>query len=201
MMVFLKHKLVFLATPKTASTSIEIAYQNQCDIKFSGDAKHTSFRKYQRLVEPFVMTLTKDEPDTVAIIRDPLDWLGSWYRYRSRSDISDKQKSSAHVSFDTFVEGYLSEAPPQYAKVGSQFKFMSDKNGDLGVSHVFRYEEFDQFSDFLQKRTRKSGQIKHLNRSPSMELTLSPTLKKELHIKLEKDFELHERLKPSSFST
>ncbi len=197
MMVFLKEKLVFFATPKTASTSIEMALGTTCDIRISKvpNAKHTPYRKYQRMLEPFIMTLTGDEPDTVAVIREPIDWLGSWYRYRSRDELKGAKNSTAGVSFDAFVESYLSDSPQPFARIGSQAKFMSDKEGEVGMSHLFRYEDMDGLVRFLQNRLGKQIQLGRANQSPKAELTLSPNLRTELETALAADYDIYNRLR------
>ena len=200
MMVFLKEKLVFFATPKTASTSIEMALGTTCDIRISKvpNAKHTPYRKYQRLLEPFIISLTGDEPDTVAVIRDPIEWLGSWYRYRSRVELKGSKNSTADISFDQFIESYLSDDPKPFARIGSQAKFMSDKNGDVGMSHLFRYEDIDGLVRFLQNRIGKQFQLGRANQSPKAELDLSPELRVELKEMLAPDYEIYDRLRPST---
>lgn len=200
MMVFLKEKLVFFATPKTASTSIELALGTTCDIRISKvpNAKHTPYRKYQRLLEPFIMTLTGDEPDTVAVIREPIDWLGSWYRYRSRPELDGNKNSTAGVTFNQFIESYLSDDPKPFASIGSQAKFMSDKDGAVGMSHLFRYEDIDGLVRFLQNRIGKQFQLGRANQSPAAELDLSDTLRSELTTALAADYAIYDRLKPPS---
>ena len=197
MMIFLKEKLVFLATPKTASTSIEMAFGSGCDIRLAKtpNAKHTPFRKYKRMLEPFVMTLTGDEPDTVAMIREPVAWLGSWYRYRGRDEISGTANSTAGVSFDQFVTAYLMDSPPDFAKVGSQAKFLNDKDDKLGVSYLFCYENMGGMMRFMQNRLGRSVTLGHANTSPSADISLSSDLLAELHKKNAADFELYERFR------
>lgn len=198
MMVFIKEKLVFFATPKTASTSIELALGTTCDIRISKspNAKHTPYRKYQRLLEPFVMTLTRDEPDCVAVIREPVDWLGSWFRYRSRDELKGSSNSTAGLSFDEFVAAYLSDNPPDYARVGSQAKFMSGKDGQVGMSHLFRYEDMDGLVRFLQNRLGKQFTLGHANQSPEGKLSLSPDLLRQYQNAYAQDFEIYDRLSP-----
>ncbi|MEM7439102.1 MAG: gamma-glutamyl kinase [Pseudomonadota bacterium] len=199
MLIFIREKLVFFATPKTASTSIEMALGTTADMRISKipNAKHTPYRKYKRLLEPFVLTLTKDEPDTVAMIREPIDWLGSWYRYRTREELAGTPNSTAGISFDQFVEGYLSDDAPEYARVGSQARFMSDKDGMIGMSHVFRYDNIDGLVRFLQGRIGKQFEIGRANTSPVVELKLAPSLRADLERAHPADFELYERLKPA----
>lgn len=144
------------------------------------------------------MTLTGDEPDTVAVIREPIDWLGSWYRYRSRAELNGLKNSTAGISFDEFIESYLSDDPKPYARIGSQAKFMSDKDGVVGMSHLFRYEDIDGLVRFLQNRIGKQFQLGRANQSPVAELDLSPVLRSELMLKLAPDYEIYDRLKPPS---
>ena len=142
------------------------------------------------------MTLTGEEPDTMAVIREPVDWLGSWYRYRSRDELAGSPNSTADVSFDTFVEAYLSDEPPQFARVGSQARFMSDKNGVIGMSHLFRYDDIDGLVRFMQNRLNKQFTLGRANQSPVGETLLSPSLRSELEKAHAQDFELYNRLAP-----
>lgn len=196
MMIFIREKLVFFSTPKTGSTSIEQALGRFCEIRISKlpAAKHTPVRKYKRLLEPFVLTLTQTPPDTVAAFRDPLDWLGSWYRYRSRAEIRGTKNSTYGKSFDQFVEGYLQEEQPDYSSVGSQAKFVSDSQGRIGISHLFPYERLDMLSAFLENRLRRKLTLKRLNTSPKAELKLSPALLSRLEQQYPRDFEIHAAL-------
>jgi len=198
MMVFLKARLVFFATPKTASTSIEIALDAHSDIRISKmpNAKHTPFRKYKRFLEPFLMTLVPEAPDTMALIREPVDWLGSWYRYRGRADIAGSQNSTAGLSFDAFVAAYLQDAPPAFARLGSQSRFLSAKDGTLGISHLFRYDDLKSAVRFLEQRLHQPVALGHANTSPTADLTLAPSLLSEYRKKYARDFDLYEHRLP-----
>lgn len=197
MLIFLKEKLVFLATPKTASTSIEDALGRHCDIRLSKtpNAKHTPLRKYKRLLEPFVMTLLTDAPDTVAMIREPVDWLGSWYRYRRRDSLNGKSNSTAEMDFNHFVASYLSDPQPEFAHVGSQSRFLGDKDDNLGVDFLFCYEDMAGLLRFLENRLKRQISVGRANVSPKAELSLSPELHKELQQAYAQDFELYERFR------
>jgi hypothetical protein len=194
MLIFLKEKLVFFATPKTASTSVEIVLGGLCDIKLSKNplAKHTPYRKYKRLLEPYVLTLTKETPECIAAFREPVDWLGSWYRYRRRPELICKANSTHDISFDQFVEGYLQDNQPAFANVGSQARFVSDKDGQMGMTHLFRYDQLDGLTGFLEKRLKKQIKLPQTNVSPKAVLSLSPTLQKELQNTYARDFEIYD---------
>ncbi|MBR9863840.1 MAG: hypothetical protein GYB24_10410 [Rhodobacteraceae bacterium] len=132
------------------------------------------------------------------MIREPVDWLGSWYRYRSREELNGTPNSTANVSFDEFVAAYLSDNPPEFARVGSQAKFMSDKDGALGLSHLFRYDDMDGLVRFLQNRLNRQFTLGRANQSPKGETSLSPTLLAEYQKACAQDFEIYERLSPES---
>jgi hypothetical protein len=70
--------------------------------------------------------------ELMAIMREPVDWLSSWYRYRSRPALAGQQQSTSDMDFDTFVEAWLSEAPPVFAQIGRQSRFLSEEDGTLG---------------------------------------------------------------------
>jgi hypothetical protein len=193
MLIFIKEKLVFFATPKTASTSIETTLGTLCEIRLSKhpSVKHTPYRKYKRLLEPFVATVMSSEPDRIAAFREPVDWLGSWYRYRSRRELIGKDNSTSDISFDQFVAGYLQDTPPDFARVGSQARFVSAKDGSLGMTHLFRYDRMDTLVTFLEDRLKKQIKLPQTNVSPKAELSLSPTLLKDLQTAHARDFEIY----------
>lgn len=73
---------------------------------------------------------------------------------------------------------------------------MSNKNGDVGMSHLFRYEDIDGLVRFLQNRIGKKFQLRCANQSPIAELDLSQELRVELNEILAPDYEIYDRLRP-----
>lgn len=197
MLIFIKEQLVFFATPKTASTSIETTIGNLCEIRLSRHpaVKHTPYRKYKRLLEPFISTVIDAEPDRIAAFREPVDWLGSWYRYRSRQELLGTANSTRDVTFNQFIESYLQDESPAYARVGSQAKFVSDKNGTLGMTHLFRYDQLGTLVAFLEERLKKQIKLPKTNVSPKTELSISPAMLKELQNAYTRDFEIYDTIR------
>ncbi|PCH92438.1 MAG: gamma-glutamyl kinase [Rhodobacteraceae bacterium] len=197
MLIFLKEKLVFFSMPKTASTAVEITLGNLCEMRLSKNPriKHTPYRKYQRFILPFLNTVMDSEPHTIAAFREPVDWLGSWYRYRARDELVGKPNSTQHLSFNQFIEGYLQDDIPEFAKFGSQAKFVLNKEGDVGMTNLFRYEQMDIMTDFMKKRLKKQFTLPQSNVSPKMELELSPKLLQELQTSYSDDFDIYENIK------
>ena len=86
MMVFWEQRLVVLATPKTGSTALASALESRAALisKRPPEVKHTTAARYQWLVRPFLEKSTRQRFTVVALMREPVDWLGSWYRFRQR---------------------------------------------------------------------------------------------------------------------
>ena len=194
MIASIRHCVALLAMTKTGTTAVESTLAPHCDIVMSGapGLKHMTLKKFNRFVRP-ILTSADSDIETVCVVREPLDWLGSWYRYRRRSGIPNPYKSTAHVSFAEFVEAYLLPEPPQFARVGYPSKFVESAEGQMGVDHLFRYEEFDAFTAFLETRFKRPLAFARRNSSPKMALDLPKNLKIRLETERATDFDLYER--------
>ena len=83
MMISVSAKLAFLAVPRAASSSIETEIAHLCDISFRKPprAKHMNYLDYQNRIRPHLNTFGVNNIETVAVFREPLDWLHSWFCY------------------------------------------------------------------------------------------------------------------------
>ncbi len=174
MLVFWDARLAFLATPKTGSTAIAAALESLAAVSIQRPPllKHTTVHRYRRFVGPYLEAASKDTFTLVALMREPRDWLGSWYRYRHR-DETDPDKSTAGISFDAFVTAWCQEPRPAFADVGSQERFLRPRQG-VGVDRLFRYEEIDTFVHFLEDRLNCEITLPRLNVSPKGMMDLTP---------------------------
>lgn len=192
MLVFWDQRLAFLATPKTGSTAIEVALESLSALAIQRPPvlKHTTVRRFHRFIGPYLATASGDEFTVVALMREPRDWLGSWYRYRQRGDVTDPNKSTIGISFDDFVRAYCSATPPDFAAVGSQAQFLRPRN-EKGVDRLFRYEEIDHLIDFLEDRLGCEIILPRINVSPSAKMDLSAEAEAMLHQHCAADFALY----------
>ena len=89
MLIFWESRLVFLATPKAGSTAVEAALEALANVAVQRPAvlKHADLRTYRRHIEPWLHSATGDRFTTVALMREPIDWLRSWYRCGSTANI------------------------------------------------------------------------------------------------------------------
>lgn len=196
MMVFWKARLVFLAVPKTGTQAYEAALGQQADIvmRHPTSVKHMSAQKFRRKFAPLLGPGTGKSLKTLAVIREPVDWLGSWYRYRRRPELNGHPNSTATLSFDDFVDGYLAEVQPAWANVGSQFRFVSNDRGHVITDHLFPYEDQIGLRGFLaQSLGFDVPPPPQVNRSPDRTPSrLSPELEDRLRRDHAADFDLHQ---------
>ena len=195
MLVFWDQRLAFLATPKTGSTAIEAALEPLSAVAVTRPPllKHTSVQRFHRFIGPYLEVASGASFTVAALMREPQDWLGSWYRFRSREDVTDARKSTAGISFDDFVLAYCRDDPPEFAAVGSQARFLTAKK-DRGVDHLFRYERIEAFVRFLEDRLGCEIILPRMNVSPDGALELAPATLATLQDFCAADYEIYEGL-------
>jgi hypothetical protein len=194
MLVFWEQRLAFLATPKTGSTAVAAALESLAAVSVQRPPllKHTTVHRYRRFIGPYLEAASKDSFTLVALMREPRDWLGSWYRFRQRED-TDPGKSTAGISFDDFVRAWCRDPRPDFADVGSQGKFLRPRQG-VGVDRLFRYEEIGTFVHFLEDRLGCEIILPRLNVSPPGATGLSPGTEAILREVAAEDYALYETL-------
>ena len=196
MLLFWKAKLVLLAVPKTGTTALEAALLAHTDTAILNlpEKKHLTARRWRNQLAPFFENRGTRQIETMAIIREPRGWLGSWYRYLARPEISGSASSTAGMDFAQFVTGWLSDPEPEYARVGRQSRFVANAEGKIIVDHLFRYEDLGQAVDFLQQRLGVTLDLGRRNISPQADLSLPPALEARLQREAAADFDLWARL-------
>ncbi len=171
MQISLNHRFAFFCTPKCASNSIEAMLRPHVDVDLQGSpqVRHTNVTQYRRYLAPYLAEVAPDTwVETVALVREPVSWLYSWYRFRARSELRAQKhvNSTSHVSFEEFLAAYLAEPQPEFARVGSQADFLLDENGRQGVDHLFAYENVDGLVDWFAGRIGTSLTLRAINVSP-----------------------------------
>ena len=197
MLVFIQERLAFLAVPKTGSTAYQAALAERADIVIRDPPplKHAPVYRYNRFIRPMLEKVCDAEMELLAVMREPVSWLGSWYRYRRRPFMEGRPNSTHGLSFDDFVQGYMKGARPGFADVGSQAQFMKTQPNGTGITHAFRYEDQQRLQDFLEERLDLRLTLERKNVSPEMELRLSPEVERKLRRKCAEEFELYESIR------
>ena len=127
-------------------------------------------------------------------MREPIDWLGSWYRYRQRDELGEKDRSTRGLDFATAAEGYLADPVARNMDVGSQAGFLCDPQGNVAVDRLFRYERIDQFLEFLEDRLNCEIILPRLNVSPAGQTNLPAKVVERLRERFERDYSIYNAL-------
>ena len=194
MLVISEANIVILAVPKTGSTALEGALRHQADMVFTKGRKHITAQRYRNRVAPFLKRTFGEQLETVAVMREPLEQLRSWFCYRSQPRHAHTSKSTQEMTFNQFVRAVLKDTPPKYARVGSQFRFLTDAHGGLLVTHLFSYEDQPKLLDFLSLRLGEDVALARENVSPIRDTDLSARVEKKLREQRAPDFALYNRL-------
>lgn len=193
MMVFFKAKLAFLSVPKTGTTAYEEALRPYADLAISGPPllKHQPVYRYNRFIRPMFLKVCDTELEVMAVMREPISWLSSWWRYRQRPQVKGNANSTHDISFDEFVTAYMKGNRPAFAEVGSQAKFLEAQPNGTAVKHLFQYENQDRLKGFLEERLDVTLTLDRHNVSPSIPAELSEDVETRFRRKFVEDFDLY----------
>lgn len=194
MLIFWDQRLVFLATPKAGSTAVEVALESLASVSLQRPAalKHTDIATYRRHIAPWLMAQTGDTFETVALMREPVDWLRSWYRFKQRDDHDDPAHQLAGVSFADFAHDYACEAGQMSREIGSQAGFLTSDQG--AVDRIFRYETMDDFIEHLEDRLGCAIELPRINVPPPVDVDLDPRREAALRMAMARDLDLYASL-------
>jgi hypothetical protein len=195
MLVFWDQRLVFLATPKTGSTAIAAALEPfaAMSVQRPPVLKHTTARRYHRFIGPYLQAAAGERFTTVALMREPFDWLGSWYRFRRREAVLDAHARTDGMSFDDFARAYCRKPQPGFANVGAQARFLAPE-GFAPVDRIFRYEDMEDFVAFLSGTFGRAIAVPRLNVSPPAETALAAETAAMLRVAMAADLALYATL-------
>lgn len=196
MLIFWDQRLVFLATPKAGSSAIEVALDSLAAVSVTRPEplKHMSARDYSAHLAPYLHAQAGEAFATVALMRDPIDWLRSWYRFVLRDDFDDPGHPLNALSFEKFALDFMEDAPPKHARIMRQHAYLTDASGAPIVDRIFRYEEMDQFVHFLEDRLDCAITLPRVNVPPAVETSLKPDTERRLRETMADDFALYDSL-------
>ena len=194
MLIFWEKRLVFLATPKTGSTAIEMALEPlaSASLQRPEALKHTGIASYHRHLGPWLTEQTGEDFTTIALMREPLDWLRSWYRFKLRDDSDDPTHPMEGVSFADFARRYVAPGGRTALGIGSQAEFLL--NGRNRADRIFRYDRIDAFIDFLETRLDCMIELPRINVPPSVDVRLTPEDEASLRSAMAEDLALYNSL-------
>lgn len=187
---------MFLATPKAGSTAVETSLEPLAAFSIQRPAamKHLSAAEYRSSFGPLLDSRAGSPFSTVALMREPVSWLQSWYRFVQRDDHDDPDHPLAALSFETFVRDYLSDNPPAHARVGRQSDFLTDGAGQVLVDRLFRYKDMDAFVHYLEELLDCEVTLPRVNVPPAADVRLSEEAQALLRARMATDFALYDRI-------
>jgi hypothetical protein len=130
---------VFIHVPKTGGSSIQQNLRRWWEhVQHVGDSQrdqHFTWVKFRSHV------LCADRLDSYAIVRNPWDWLHSYYKYilSEPNDSAHKRFHKDHISFERFFD--MVEKTNFRNLLGGQRRYVCAD--DHQVKHIFHYSEIN----------------------------------------------------------
>lgn len=195
MLIFWDQRVAFLATPKTGSTAIEVALEPLASVTVQRPAplKHLNAVQYCTHFAPLLALQSGAPFTTIALMRDPLGWLRSWYRFFLRDEQDEYAMNLRSRGFEAFARDYI-EGHPALAIVATQSDFLTDHTGAPMVDRIFRYEEIDSFVHFLEDTLDCVITLPRVNVPPAVDIQLSAQTETDLRAAMARDFALYDRI-------
>ncbi|OCX67121.1 hypothetical protein BFP70_02870 [Thioclava sp. SK-1] len=196
MLIFWDQRLVFLATPKSGSTAIQAALEPLASLAADRPEpiKHMTAVQYRTHLAPFLTDASGEKFTTVALMREPIDWLRSWYRFRVRDEFDETGTDLNGHSFEHFAQDYMAVSPPDYADLGNQSKYLTDTAGNRCVDRIFPYEDMAAFIMFLEDQLQFEINLPRLNVPPVADTQLSAATHQNLQQHMARDIQLYNSL-------
>jgi hypothetical protein len=161
--------------------------------------KHTTYAGFQRFLQPFLNSkgFPRESYEVVCVFREPIDWLSSWWRYRSREKLANpldpKHRNYAgDVSFEHFARAYM-EGSERFAKVGRPSKFVQPRQGEAEMDRIFRYDRLELLVEFLCEKVGEEVEVGSANTSPERKFSLSEECEIELREFFAPEYRVYER--------
>ncbi|MDT8856741.1 hypothetical protein RNZ50_17250 [Paracoccaceae bacterium Fryx2] len=209
MQVIAGQRLVFLEMPKTASKAVVAMLKPHVsqDPGHRATEAHIGHRGFSHRWQRRLERDLGGPVETFCVMREPLERLQSWYRYRMRAKIAGGDTSTRGVDFNAFVAACIVDAPPGFARIGRQDRFLGLRPGAgpglegarLGVDHVFDYRRIGVLVDFVSERLGQRLVLPLRNVSPAppapVDYTLSDAVRAQVRAHLAAEFELYSLLR------
>lgn len=197
MLILDNARLVMLEMPKTATQALRKTLAPHVR-ELSEKRRHAGYQVFKRHLYPELAREWDGKVECCCVVREPLERVRSWYRYRQRADIAGTKNSTAGITFDDYVEALISDDPPAFAQTGRQGRFVGWDGAEARVDHVFDYERLDRLLAFLGGRlgTQLFLPRRNLSRGP-IPGPLPPPLQARFEADYAEDYALYEAVQKS----
>ncbi len=199
MMVSVSHQFAFICIGKCASKSIEQAIKPYYSIKYGHRfARHMSAYNYQAVKSFLDEAIPDNQIESFCLVREPIDWVFSWYRFRQRDELKDinhigYKSSTAYLSFNEFVDGVLQNPKRKPFNIRNQ-RCHLEIDGYVGVDRVFDFNRMDLVQKYLSEKIGQQIELPVKNVSPKREFELDSSLEGELKDRFEEDISFYRKV-------
>ena len=202
-----KFEFAFICVPKCASTAIEAAIQPYCNVSLGGhpSLKHMPYHEAQGRIFQYHEKRIKSRLETFCVMRDPLDWICSWYRYRKRTEFSnpkhrDANKSTKEINLKDFIHEYCKTGIRRpFARIRNQSHFICETNGKPGPDFIFSFNNLNMLESFLTEKVGQEIRLTEKNTSPKESIDIADVEKEMLKDKLAEDFRLYHKVNKTGY--
>lgn len=197
MLIGLEKKFVFVANTKTASTSIEKALLSHAEINHGGNPRRKHISLHEGIkAYPEVFAKSEREPEKFfkfGVMRDPLDWISSWFRYRKGNNVESPLPSD--MTFEEFWARKDWNILRRGEKPYLQCDMFCHPNGEVLADAIVPYDRLDEvFARICAGLEIESALSRdNVSRLPSAG-EIAPSLADEMRDFYARDYELLGRL-------
>lgn len=180
MLYFPQARLAYVAVPKTGGTAIETAFEHLSAVR------HDFSPKVMHMPASWIKQKYGHDVEVVGIVREPVDWLKSKYRYLSGEHfLFNDVYSTRLMGFDSFLRRVMrgEKAWPEPLSFQSSYLDAADT--------VFQYEQFDVFVQYLNSRLGVSVEVPRKNVSPVFDISVGSDMVDAILQRFRVDADLH----------
>ena len=193
MIISEKYKFIFIVVPKTATSSIEKALgkYGSVIVDRAADGKHKAANEVRKEMGEEVW----NQYFKFSFVRNPLSWTASWYNFRSRDELKNKdsQNHSNYTGNMTFEEFIKSD---DWVVAGDgQSSWVTDDEGKVIVDYIGKFEnlqnDFDEVCSRIGIPRIKLPSV-NISRNSKADQSYTDELRGIVKTRLSKDFRLFE---------
>ncbi len=207
MIIAPSHGFVLLSVPKVASTSLDEALAGYHEVvPGKPPAKHQNLLNFHRHTVPKIRRLgfEREAYEVVALFRDPVSWLESWWRYRQRPDVREHkaERFTGDLTFAEFARLFLTDKDATGIK-GRPAKFVAgDVDRGARIDRIFAVDRPEVWTAWFSERVGSPVEVPRRNRAGARQpADLPEALEAELRAWFAPEYDVLDRLRDDGWWT
>jgi hypothetical protein len=193
-------KFIFIANTKSASNSLEsskLAAISDIRITNAYAGKHMSIEQVHERFEFLFGYFPFEDFFKFGVIRDPLDWVISWYNFRSRPSLKRKEDRSGNYAGDLAFNEFWQLNKTADFLTPQKDRFFSSMHEHIKVDYLIRQDNLERDLIEVQKLLGLSKlNIPNKNRSLNRVKRgdIEDLVREDIYTTYKDDYELIENL-------